>query len=156
MPDAQKLLDNGKQVRFRFPRSARILRSDDFGLVIRFSVAQLSFRREAVSVRARVTGQVGKVRVGLTVGKHHVPRAVDRVLAKRVMRECIRPTLPLLRGHCLKKHLGLDVVFRICETFRRESARIGTTYYKNRVRHSTNACLDGLLKKIQSVSGQES
>ena len=80
MPDAQDMLDNGKKVRLRFPRSARILRSEDFGRVIRLSATQLSFRRETVSVRTRITKQIGKVRVGLTVGKRHVPRAVDRVL----------------------------------------------------------------------------
>ena len=142
MPDAQKMLENGNKVRVRFPRSARILRSEEFGLVIRFSVAQLSFRRGAVSVRTRITRQIGQVRVGLTVGKRLVPRAVDRVLAKRVMRECIRPTLPLLKELCLRKNLGLDVVFRICETFRRESARTGTVDCKHRIRYATTECLE--------------
>ena len=156
MPDAQDMLDNGKKVRLRVPRSARILRSEGFGRVIRLSATQLSFRREAVSVRTRITKQIGKVRIGLTVGKHHVPRAVDRVLSKRIMRECIRPALPLLQEQCLEKNLGLDVVFRICETFRRESARTGTADYKNRIRRATTACVDGLIKRMQSVCGQES
>ena len=151
MPDAQKMLENGNKVRVRFPRSARILRSEEFGLVIRFSVAQLSFRRGAVSVRTRITRQIGQVRVGLTVGKRLVPRAVDRVLAKRVMRECIRPTLPLLKELCLRKNLGLDVVFRICETFRLESARTGTVDCKHRIRYATTECLEGLLWKMRSV-----
>ena len=72
----------------KFPKSARILKSEDFGSVLRAQgPGSIRLGRDSVSVCAQAHRQAGLVRFGFTVGKKNVRRSVDRALVKRVMRE---------------------------------------------------------------------
>ena len=94
----------------KFPKSARILKSEDFGSVLRAQgPGSIRLGRDSVSVCAQAHRQAGLVRFGFTVGKKNVRRSVDRALVKRVMRECARVILPQIRDVCVKQGLGLDI-----------------------------------------------
>ncbi len=152
MPDLGSKPDSSESSRrLKFPKSSRILRSEDFGLVLRSPSAGLSFRREVISLSARMTKEPGKVRIGLTVGKHNVPRAVDRVLVKRVMRENIRSALPYIREECLTRQIGLDVNFRIREKLRCAGPETTVKAQKVRVHEATQASVSSLIRKIRQL-----
>ena len=156
MPDLGSKPDSSKSNRReKFPKSSRILRPEDFGLVLRSPSPGLRFRREIISLVARMTKEPGRVRIGLTVGKHNVARAVDRVLVKRVMRENIRNALPTIREECLSRKIGLDVSLRIREKFSCAGPEISLKAQKNRVRRFTKDCVDSLIKKIRQLPNEE-
>ncbi len=140
---------------FKFPKSARILRSEDFGVVLRSPSPGLAFRREIITLCARVTKEVGQVRIGLTVGKKNVPRAVDRVLTKRIMRENVRTALPSLREECLRGNFGLQVSLRVRAPIRCTGANRGLSSEKIRIHKSTQACISSLIQKVRRIPREE-
>ncbi len=151
MPDSEENQGRKENRRFRFPKSLRLLRSEEFRAVFRSPTPALSTRREAVAIRAKVTKKTGKVRVGVTVGKHNVPRAVDRILAKRIMRESIRTSLPYLGEECLQRGIGLDVSLRICESVRCGENGQSLKTQKIRIERSMQLCVSSLIRKIQFI-----
>lgn len=152
MPDFGSKPDNSESNRrLKFPKSSRILRSEDFGLVLRSPSAGLSFRKEVISLTARMTQESGRVRIGLTVGKHNVSRAVDRVLVKRVMRENIRSVLPCIREECLSRKIGLDVNLRIREKLRCVGPDTSLKTQKVRVQRATQESISSLIRKIRQL-----
>ncbi len=156
MPDLGSKPDNSKSTRRKkFPKSSRILRPEDFGLVLRSPTPGLRFRREDISLAARLTKEPGRVRIGLTVGKHNVARAVDRVLVKRVMRENIRSALPCIKEECLSRKIGLDVSLRIREKLSCVGPETGLKAQKIRVRQFTKECVSSLIKKIRQLPIEE-
>jgi ribonuclease P protein component len=140
---------------FKFPKSARILRSEDFGVVLRSPSKGLCFRREIITLCALKTTEVGRVRIGLTVGKKNVPRAVDRVLTKRIMRENIRTALPLLREECLRGNFGLEVSLRVREPIRCTGVETKLSNEKIRIHNSTQACISSLIQKLRRIPREE-
>ena len=137
------------QERHRLPRSCRIISSDDFGRLLHSSgPGSFHIGRDHVSLCALACNEVGRVRFGFTVGKHNVPRSVDRALVKRVLRDCARHKLPAiarLLGEC---GVGMDVSLRLRTPYRSISPEGGTQQIKARIRRSAQACLDALMKKI--------
>jgi ribonuclease P protein component len=133
----------------KFPKSARILKSEDFGSVLR---AQGSIRlgRDSVSVCAQAHRQAGLVRFGFTVGKKNVRRSVDRALVKRVMRECARVILPQIRDVCVKQGLGLDISLRY-RTPLLVRGDITVAQAKDNVRRSTELAIAALFKRLKTI-----
>lgn len=137
------------QERHRLPRSCRIISSDDFGRLLHSSgPGSFHIGRDHVSLCALACNEVGRVRFGFTVGKHNVPRSVDRALVKRVLRDCARHELPAIARQCRERGVGMDVTLRLRTPFRRISPDGGVDQIKARVRRSAAACLDALMKKI--------
>lgn len=137
-----------------FPRSARILRSEDFGRILHSASGGLRFARGVVSASAVLTDKVGVARIGLTVGKHNVPRAVDRVLAKRIIRENVRVWLPQIREECLRGSFGIDVSLRVREPVKGVGRTISLAMLKGKLRQSTQECVSVLLARIAKQIGR--
>ncbi len=93
--------------------------------------------------------EVGRVRFGFTVGKHNVPRSVDRALVKRVLRECARHQLPAIAAQCRERGVGMDVSLRLRTPYRTIAGKGGIAQIKAQIRRSAQACLDALNKKIR-------
>ena len=101
-------------MRLGFPRTVRIIRSEDFGELLHSdSPATIRLGRELASVSVILNSCVGRVRFGFTVGKHNAPRSVDRALVKRVMRDCCRNKLPQFRALAAQHGVGLEIGLRL-------------------------------------------
>ena len=141
--------------RLKFPKSSRILRSEDFGLVVHSSSPGLRFRKGVISLAARMTREPGQVRIGLTVGKRNVARSVDRVLVKRVMRENVRIALPFLREECFSRRIGLDVSLRIREKLSCVGLNTSLKAQKSLIHWGTKECVSSLMKGIRRIPIEE-
>jgi ribonuclease P protein component len=93
-----------------YSRRHRFSASGSFGPVLR---SGRKLRGEAIVVHA-AEGRPGASRLGVALTRRLVPSAVDRNLAKRVLRE-------IFRRHPLK-HAGLDCVITLRQPFRADSA----------------------------------
>ena len=134
----------------KFPKSARILKSEDFGSVLRAQgPGSIRLGRDSVSV-AQAHRQAGLVRFGFTVGKKNVRRSVDRALVKRVMRECARVILPQIRDVCVKQGLGLDISLRY-RTPLLVRGDITVAQAKDNVRRSTELAIAALFKRLKTI-----
>ncbi len=135
----------------KFPKSARILKSEDFGSVLRAQgPGSIRLGRDSVSVCAQAHKQAGLVRFGFTVGKKNVKRSVDRALVKRIMRECARKALPEMRHVCTRLGLGLDISLR----YRTPLLVQGNTTVagaKGNIRRSTELAIAALFKRLKTV-----
>lgn len=139
-----------KRLRDRFPKSARIVSSDDFGRILRSQEpGSLRLGRDSVSLCAQAHRQTGRVRFGFTVGKRNVPRSVDRALVKRIMREAARGELAHVQQLCTDLDIGIDVSMRFRVELRL-GAKGNTTLdqAKRDVRKSTQLCLTALKKRL--------
>ncbi|MDO5530433.1 ribonuclease P protein component [Sutterella sp.] len=99
---------------FGFPRSSRLIRTEDFGVILRTRNAQ-SFRVHSAYLSAGCleNGEAARIRVGVTVGKRNAPLSVDRAIVKRALREAARQRLPELRRMLGDEGIGLDVSLRL-------------------------------------------
>lgn len=91
-------------VRYTFPRSCRLLKTDDFSSVFNFS-RRKSGRFLSVYVKPNFSAQA---RLGIVVGKKQLRTAVIRNFAKRIIREEFR----LQRANLP----ALDFVVRVTKT----------------------------------------
>ena len=131
----------------KFPKSARILKSEDFGSVLRAQgPGSIRLGRDSVSVCAQAHRQAGLVRFGFTVGKKNVRRSVDRVLVKRVMRECARVILPQIRDVCVKQGLGLDISLRY-----RTPLLVRGDITVAQAKDSTELAIAALFKRLKTI-----
>lgn len=142
-------------MRLGFPRTVRIIRSEDFGELLHSdSPATIRLGRELASVSVILNSCVGRVRFGFTVGKHNAPRSVDRALVKRVMRDCCRNKLPQFRALAAQHGVGLEIGLRL----RRPLGRVGSEDMtvdnaKRLVRESSELCLQAVVRRLpKSVS----
>ena len=135
----------------KFPKSSRILKSEDFGSLMRGQgPGSIRLGRDSVSVCAQAHKQTGLVRFGFTVGKKNVRRSVDRALVKRVMRECARVILPQIRDVCVKQGLGLDISLRY-RTPLLVRGDITVAQAKDNVRRSTELAIAALVKRLKTI-----
>lgn len=142
-------------MRLGFPRTVRIIRSEDFGELLHSdSPATIRLGRELASVSVILNSCVGRVRFGFTVGKHNAPRSVDRALVKRVMRDCCRNKLLQFRAFAAQHGVGLEIGLRL----RRPLGRVGSEAMtvdnaKRLVRESSELCLQAVVRRLpKSVS----
>lgn len=103
-----------KQKRFGFPRSLRLIKTSDFGVLARTrSEKTLHVRSAFFSAGCMITNAAGRLRFGVTVGKRNAHRSVDRVVVKRILREAARHHAPELRALIDEASCGLDVSLRL-------------------------------------------
>ena len=138
-------------VRCRFPRSARILSTEDFGVILK-SACSIRIGRGSASACALARGPAGRVRLGFTVGKSNVPLSVNRSLVKRIMRECARKELPALREECLAGNTGLDISLRWRAPLKGVGKTVTLSEAKAAVRGSTEACLEQVRRSVGAAS----
>jgi hypothetical protein len=82
------------------------------------------------------------VRFGMTVGKRNARRAVDRTLAKRILREASRHAASGLEQRCAARGLRLDVTLRLKAPFDASTLSIA------RWRRALRADADGLIARL--------
>lgn len=141
------------RTRYRFPKSARIVSSEDFGRLLRFrEPGGIRLGRDSVSVCVQSHGQVGCVRFGFTVGKHNVPRSVDRALVKRILREVSRSQLPEIRSICQQLGIGVDIGLRFREPLKVVAPKATVQQAKERVRRSAELCLKAVKKRLPDTA----
>lgn len=135
----------------KFPKSFRILKSEDFGSLMRGQgPGSIRLGRDSVSVCAMAHRRTDLVRFGFTVGKKNVRRSVDRALVKRIMRECARAFLPEVRKLCAKRGFGLDVSLRYRTSLLVRDA-VTVRQAKENVRRSSELALAALCKRLRAM-----
>ena len=140
-----------QNTRLGFPRSVRIIKSEDFGKLLRSeNPGAVRLGRDLVSVNVLPNKDIGRVRFGFTVGKKNVRRSVDRALVKRIMRECARQALPEMRRRCAEKGIGLDISLRY-RTALLVRGETTVAAAKATVRRSTDLAIAALFKKLKTL-----
>lgn len=131
----------------RFPAARRLLRPEEFAAVISDAKALRASRRWlsiAGSVRQR-TRDRGAVRFGFTASTRHAPRAVDRNLVRRVLRESARRHLRDLDAATGSQ--GVDVVLRL-KAPAREAAGLSRQAWKAALRAEAESLLGQLARQL--------
>lgn len=129
---------------FAFPKSSRLLKSDDFGRVLAKTEKTFRVYSAYFSAGCLVNPTTSTVRIGITVGKKNVPRAVDRALIKRAIREHIRQVLPEIQKSLSIKGSGLDIVVRIKTPLK----QIELSHQKQPLKRALNQDLTILLERL--------
>ena len=131
-----------QNTRLGFPRSVRIIKSEDFGKLLRSeNPGAVRLGRDLVSVNVLPNKDIGRVRFGFTVGKHNVPRSVDRALVKRVFRNVSRHDLPQFRALAEELGVGLEIGLRIRRPLKNIGWDVAGAAAKVLGRSVTEACL---------------
>ena len=140
-------------IRYRLPKSVRIISSDDYGRVLRSDEpGSIRLGRDSVSVCVSTHLKTGRVRFGFTVGKHNVPRSVDRALVKRLMRECVRHALPTIVENCKEHQVGAEISLRMRSSLKSVGSAVSTAQAKAMVRGSVQACLRAVIKRLPAAA----
>ena len=144
-----------QNTRLGFPRSVRIIKSEDFGKLLRSeNPGAVRLGRDLVSVNVLPNKDIGRVRFGFTVGKHNVPRSVDRALVKRVFRDVSRHDLPQFRSLAEELGVGLDIGLRIRRPLKNIGRDVTVDAAKKAVRSGTEACLRAVKKRLPDAVGR--
>jgi ribonuclease P protein component len=99
--------------RYTFPRSCRLLKTDEFSSVFNFRCGKTG---RFLNVYAQPNVTNASARLGIVVGKKQLRTAVARNLAKRVVRDVFR-----LHQHDLP---NLDYIVRIIKPFTQDQSAI--------------------------------
>ena len=138
-----------QNTRFGFPKSARIVKSEDFGKLLRSdNLGAVRLGRDLVSINVLPNEDIGRVRFGFTVGKHNVPRSVDRALVKRVLRESCRHEMPDFRAVALSLRVGLEIGLRVRQPVKDVGRGLAVKDAKAAIRRSAQACLKAVRKRL--------
>ena len=144
-----------QNTRLGFPRSVRIIKSEDFGKLLRSeNPGAVRLGRDLVSVNVLPNKDIGRVRFGFTVGKHNVPRSVDRALVKRVFRDVSRHDLPQFRSLAEELGVGLDIGLRIRRPLKNIGRDVAVAAAKASVRSGTEASLRVVKKRLPETVGR--
>ena len=144
-----------QNTRLGFPRSVRIIKSEDFGKLLRSeNPGAVRLGRDLVSVNVLPNKDIGRVRFGFTVGKHNVPRSVDRALVKRVFRNVSRHDLPLFRALADELGDGLEIGLRLSRPMKNIGLGVAVAAAKVLVRSGTEACLRAVKKRLPEAVGR--
>ena len=135
--------------KFSFPRTSRLIRTADFGVILR-TRNERSFRVHSACLNASCleNEEAGRIRVGVTVGKHNAPLSVDRAIVKRALREAARLRLPELRALLEADGLGMDVSLRLKNGLRSIEAA-SRTALKQALHADARALMDALLERAR-------
>lgn len=131
--------------KFGLPRSRRLIRTSDFGVIARTRNAQ-TFRVHSsyFSAGCLENEACGRLRVGVTVGKRNAPRSVDRALVKRLLREAARLRAPEIEEKLAAAGVGLDVSLRL----KAPLSQAGTQKAHSRLRTALGADAAALLSDV--------
>ena len=89
------------------------------------------------------------VRFGMTVGKRNARRAVDRSLAKRILREASRHAAEELEQRCAARGLRLDVALRLKAPF--DAAALSITRWRRALRAEADSLMAKLAHRIDAL-----
>lgn len=133
---------------YGFPRSSRLIKSADFGVILRTRNAQ-SFRVHSAyfSAGCLENSEPLRVRIGITVGKRNAPLSVDRAIVKRALREAARLRLPEIRKILAGGSSGLDVSLRLKAELRSLGASSRSSL-KKMLRADAVALLEEVVRRV--------
>jgi ribonuclease P protein component len=105
----------------------------------------------------RIEGRTDRspVRFGVTVGRRQAPRAVDRSLAKRIVREAARHAAHRLERHCDERGLQLDVGFRLKAPRAAGAAALSVAAWRRALRAEAEQLLAELLRRLATLPAPE-
>jgi hypothetical protein len=89
------------------------------------------------------------VRFGMTVGKRNARRAVDRSLAKRILREASRLAAQGLEQRCAARGLRLDVALRLKAPF--DATALSVTRWRRALRTEADELVARLAQRIDAL-----
>ena len=136
-----------QNTRLGFPRSVRIIKSEDFGKLLHSeNPGAVRLGRDLVSVNVLPKKDIGRVRFGFTV--------VDRALVKRVFRDVSRHDLPQFRSLAEELGVGLDIGLRIRRPLKNIGRDVAVAAAKASVRSGTEACLRAVKKRLPETVGR--
>ncbi len=139
--------------KFKYPRCLRLIRSEDFGVLVRernentFGTAMGVFSVSARWIPEATSG----LRIGVTVGKRNCPRSIDRALIKRILKEAARHRAPQLQA-LLATHAphGLDLSLRLRTPYKAIVAELGAMpAIRQRLRRDADALFDRLERQVR-------
>lgn len=87
--NARQIAGEGQAIGFAFPKSYRLIKTDEYSSVFGFRKA-LKSPHFLLHYRLRATDEVAGARLGLVVAKRLLRRSVDRNLIRRLAREHFR------------------------------------------------------------------
>jgi ribonuclease P protein component len=99
-------------IRYTFPRSCRLLKTDEYSSVFNFCCSRSG---RFVNVYAKPNAG-GSARLGIVVGKKQLRTSVTRNRAKRIVRDVFRLQRPLLPA--------LDYIVRIMKPFNKHESQV--------------------------------
>lgn len=147
-------MSNLASASFKFPRSLRIIKSADYGVLVH-TRNENTFRLTSkyFSVNAmKSTERVHTLRFGITVGKKNAHRSVDRALVKRILREAARKQAPALICLLNEKSLGLDVSLRLRAPLKSVSGHEqGVTAMKANLQSDVEQLMQALLSRVSCL-----
>lgn len=150
----QNSADSGcVEKKYRFPRSLRLIKSKDFGVLVYVrNEHSFGLRSRFFSVTGLKNDQVQKLRVGFTVGKKNAHRSVDRALIKRILRESVRSKFPTLK--MLMKNLGMDLNVRLTANFSAlsDSHCHNVSVVKKELRKDIDQLLCKMIKRLEKAT----
>lgn len=147
-----------KNTHYTFPRRLRLIKTADFGVVVR-TRNENTFRVDAsifVAQCMRRPEASGVLRFGVTVGKKNAPRAVDRVLVKRILRESARIQAPILCELLAQRELGLDVSLRLKVPLITIGDRSAVHALKKTLREDADRVLREVCRKVRRIPAIDS
>lgn len=134
---------------YGFSRNLRLIRTEDFGVLLKTRNERTFFARSRYfSLQAMCTGVPERLRFGITVGKRNAPRSVDRALIKRILREAARHQAPNLLPLLREAGSGLDVSLRLKEPLHRIAGfDAGVTALKKALHEDANLLMQDLSRR---------
>lgn len=144
---------DGKKTRHTFPRRLRLIKTADFGVVVR-TRNEHTFRSDAVFFSAQCMRRPeapGELRFGVTVGKKNAKRAVDRALVKRILRESARMQAPALLTMLGQRGLGLDVSLRLKTPLAQAGDRTAVRALKRALRADADKLMGQICRRVRKT-----
>jgi hypothetical protein len=89
------------------------------------------------------------VRFGMTVGRRNARRAVDRTLAKRILREASRHAASELEQRCAARGLRLDVTLRLKTPF--DASTLSVARWRRALRAEADGLIARLAQRIDAL-----
>lgn len=89
------------------------------------------------------------VRFGMTVGKRNARRAVDRTLAKRILREASRHAASELEQRCAARGLRLDLTLRLKAPF--DASALSVARWRRALRAEADGLIARLVQRIDAL-----
>ena len=92
------------------------------------------------------------VRFGATVARRQAPRAIDRSLVKRTLREAARAARPALADAAARSGIAVDIAFRLKAVRRSEAAAPSVRAWRRILRDEADSLLAQLEKHLHSLA----
>ena len=151
-------VSSNASAKFGFPRSLRIIKSSDYGVIVHARNANcMRMTSRYFSLNAfKHTEFPGRLRIGITVGKKNAHRSVDRALVKRILREAARTQAPTLFAQLREMDLGLDVSLRLKKPLKTVPGRdVGVNALKKSLNEDVARLMMELNKRLERLNSHD-